>query len=218
MSSSTNINTANMSPTATFQQHLNNLPKELYESIEELVFTAGPNLEVTINETYTTPSILQVFRQTRAQAAESYYQNSIFLTESLICRDWIATIPAAHIVHTRAIHLDGPLVTAPVTTTATGAHRVESAHEYRSKKRGYFMTYIRTIDLPLLPGAVKMWVCLRNDEEAAKKAEWTADYTPTTSDHGSPRWRQAAFMSQVAHKLAQEAAMKKKEKLSLRTN
>lgn len=61
-----------MSPTATFQQRLNDLSRELYESIEELVFTAGPNFEVTINETYTTPSILQVSRQTRAQAAESY--------------------------------------------------------------------------------------------------------------------------------------------------
>lgn len=218
MSSSTNINNAQMSPTSTFQQRLNDLPKELYEAIQELVFTAGPNLEVTINETYTAPSILQVSHQTRAEAAESYYRDSIFLTNSMICRDWIATIPADHVVHIRAIHLDGPPITAPVATTATEAYRVESAHEYRSKKRDYFMTYIRTIDLPLLPGAVKMWVCLRIDEEAAKKVEWTADYTPTTSDHGSVRWRQAAFMSQVAHQLAREAAVKKMEKLSLRTN
>lgn len=188
----------------SFQQLLNDLPTELYLSIKDLVFTAGPKLEAKVDQTYTQPSNLQVSRQTRADAAKSYYNNTTFITASSICTNWIPSMPDEHVTQIRNIHLDGPPITKPATGTAKEVEKVEEEHHVRFRQRAYLMHYLSLQNIRLDPSAAKMWVCLRATGPT-ERVTWAADFkafrAATTAE-----MKRAAFLLQCSQALARQGA------------
>jgi hypothetical protein len=68
---------------------LNSLPQELYDSIFDTVFTAGPR-RINIEHSYQPPSLLSINSATRKQFATSYYANTTFVFDNdVILHQWL---------------------------------------------------------------------------------------------------------------------------------
>ncbi|KAM0717379.1 hypothetical protein Q7P37_007231 [Cladosporium fusiforme] len=207
MASPANMNNESTTTAPSFQQLLNNLPVKLYVAIKGLVFTAGPNLDVQVDKSYTPPSNLQVSRATRADAAVSYYTKSTFVASSDVCFDWIMTLHANHVTQIRTLHLDPP-ASKPRNESTSEARALEADRAVRFEKRANLMQLLYAVGSPLEPSAVKMWVCFRGDGFTSNKVLWSADFEAAQAarpERMTAKEKQDAFKLQVRERLAKEA-------------
>lgn len=73
------------------------LPQELYDTIYDLVFTAGQEPRYIGYREYDSPVQLQVDRASRKRFAKSYYGNgATFVFEGATNYTWVQTLPRSH--------------------------------------------------------------------------------------------------------------------------
>ena len=92
----------------TLDELVQDLPRELYDEILRLTFTAEPAAHL-IDKAYKPPKRLRVSRQTREMFAASFYGSSVFdipeyinikhvyISENHYARKWLDSLPAAHV-------------------------------------------------------------------------------------------------------------------------
>lgn len=76
-------------------EHVQSLPKELYDWIYELVFTAGSTgWPIRVRNSYRPPAMLQVSRASRQKFATSYYgsSNGFKFRDEMGMRKWLKSL------------------------------------------------------------------------------------------------------------------------------
>ena len=157
---------------ATLGNLVQSLPREIFDDIYDLTFTASPDNHI-INEAYEPPNCLQVSQDTREAFAKSYYEEgSTFLVKS---HKWARSLEKRHAKMLTSIYITDKTIIIPVGVPRLGANKPASwlrsvFHDGLRELRTVLQTtQVRTKSIKFrvnfLESLVGKWICRAEVDE-----------------------------------------------------